>query len=440
MKIIYILIPLLIFNNCSFDNKTGIWKTDSDIKIQKDEFSEFQDLSIANKSFNKIITINKNYKFKKFNTINPKNWTDKYFNISNSFDNFKYEDLNEVLFKSSKISRSELNENFLLENNNFIFSDAKGNLIIYSLEKKKIIVKFNFYKKKFKKKNKNLNLIVENNIIYISDNFGYLYAYNYQKKNLLWAKNYKVPFKSNLKIFKNKLIGVDQKNNLFYFNKFNGDILGSIPTEEVSLTSNFLNNITLSKQDTFLVNTYGTVYSINSNTMQLNWFLNLNDSSSNDASNIFEGTEISYNNEKLFIATKNFTYIINSKNGSIIYKVNFSSFIKPINIGEYLFTISKNNLLIGLNLNDGKIIYSSDINELISNFLKTKKKQVKLKSLMVVNNKLFVFLKNSYYLQISFDGKIKKINKLPTKKISYPIFSNGSMIYFNNKNKIIIIN
>ncbi len=440
MKIIYILIPLLIFNNCSFDNKTGIWKTDSDIKIQKDEFSEFQDLSIANKSFNKIITINKNYKFKKFNTINPKNWTDKYFNISNSFDNFKYEDLNEVLFKSSKISRSELNENFLLENNNFIFSDAKGNLIIYSLEKKKIIVKFNFYKKKFKKKNKNLNLIVENNIIYISDNFGYLYAYNYQKKNLLWAKNYKVPFKSNLKIFKNKLIGVDQKNNLFYFNKFNGDILGSIPTEEVSLTSNFLNNITLSKQDTFLVNTYGTVYSINSNTMQLNWFLNLNDSSSNDASNIFEGTEISYNNEKLFIATKNFTYIINSKNGSIIYKVNFSSFIKPINIGEYLFTISKNNLLIGLNLNDGKIIYSSDINELISNFLKTKKKQVKLKSLMVVNNKLFVFLKNSYYLQISFDRKIKKINKLPTKKISYPIFSNGSMIYFNNKNKIIIIN
>ena len=71
MKIIYILIPLLIFNNCSFDNKTGIWKTDSDIKIQKDEFSEFKDLSIKNTSFNKIIPINKDYKFKKFNRINP---------------------------------------------------------------------------------------------------------------------------------------------------------------------------------------------------------------------------------------------------------------------------------------------------------------------------------------------------------------------------------
>ena len=439
MKLFYVLIIFLIFNNCSFDNKTGIWKTESSKTIEKDEFSEFKDLSIKNTSFDKIIPINKDYKFKKFNIINPENWTDKYFNVSNSYANFKYEGLNEVLFKSFKISRHELNETFLLENNNIITSDKKGNLIVFSIEKKNIISKFNFYKKQFKKKNKKLNLIVENNIIYTSDNFGYLYAYNYQTKNLLWAKNYKVPFSSNLKIFKNKLIGVDQKNNLFYFNKLNGDILGSIPTEEVSLTNNFLNNITLSKQDTFFINTYGTVYSIDSVTMQLNWFINLNDSSSNDASNIFDGTEISYSDEKLFLTTKDFTYIINSNNGSIIYKVNISSFIKPIIIGEYLFIINKNDLLISFNLNDGKIIYSFDLNESIANFLQSKKKQVKIKSLMVINNKLFVFLKNSYYLQISFEGEIKKINKLPIKKASYPIFSNSSMIYFNYKNKIIII-
>ena len=38
--------------------------------------------------------------------------------MSNSSANFKYEGLNEVLFKSFKISRHELNETFLLENNN----------------------------------------------------------------------------------------------------------------------------------------------------------------------------------------------------------------------------------------------------------------------------------------------------------------------------------
>jgi outer membrane protein assembly factor BamB len=439
MNLFYVLIILLIFTNCSFDNKTGIWKSDSDSKIKQDEFSEFKDLSVANNSFDKIIPINKNYEFKKFNIINSKNWTDEYFNASNSFGNFEYVGLNKVSFKSSKISRNELNKTFLLENNNIITSDKKGNLIVYSIEKKNIIIKFNFYKKQFKRKNKNLNLIVENNIIYVSDNFGYIYAYNYQKKNLLWAKNYKVPFRSNLKIFGNKLIGVDQKNNLFYFNKLNGDILTSIPTEEVTLTNNFYNNIALSKQDTFLINTYGTVYSINSDTMQLNWFLNLNDSSSNNAGNIFDGSEISYDNKKLFITSNNFTYVINANNGSIIYKVNFSSFIKPLIIGEYLFTISKDNLLISFNLNNGKIIYSSDLNQLIANYLQTKKKQVKLKSLMVINNKLFVFLKNSYSLQVSFNGEIEKINKLPIKKISYPIFSKSLMIYLSNKNKIIII-
>ena len=57
---------------------------------------------------------------------------------------------------------------FLLENNNIITSDKKGNIIVFSIEKKNIISKFNFYKKQFKKKNKKLNLIVENNIIYTS--------------------------------------------------------------------------------------------------------------------------------------------------------------------------------------------------------------------------------------------------------------------------------
>ena len=99
----------------------------------------------------------------------------------------------------------------------------------------------------------------------------------------------------------------------------------------------------------------------------------LNDSSSNDASNIFDGTEISYSDEKLFLTTKDFTYIINSNNGSIIYKVNISSFIKPIIIGEYLFIINKNDLLISFNLNDGKIIYSFDLNENLANFLQSKK-------------------------------------------------------------------
>ena len=37
-----------------------------------------------------------------------------------------------------------------------------------------------------------------------------------KKIKLLWAKNYKIPFRSNLKIYKNKLIAANQNNNLFF--------------------------------------------------------------------------------------------------------------------------------------------------------------------------------------------------------------------------------
>ena len=87
---------------------------------------------------------------------------------------------------------------------------------MYSLINKNIISKFNFYKKKHRNIEKSLNIIIDNKIIYISDNIGYLYAYDYFENKLLWAKNYKIPFRSNLKIKNNKLIGANQNNTLFF--------------------------------------------------------------------------------------------------------------------------------------------------------------------------------------------------------------------------------
>ena len=62
-------------------------------------------------------------------------------------------------------------------------------------------------------------MIIQNDVIYVSDNLGYLYSYDYIKDKVIWAKNYKVPFRSNLKIKKNKLIAANQNNTLYFFNK-----------------------------------------------------------------------------------------------------------------------------------------------------------------------------------------------------------------------------
>ena len=78
-------------------------------------------------------------------------------------------------------------------------------------------------------------MIVEKEIIYISDNIGYVYAYNYLENKILWAKNYKIPFKSNLKIYENKLIASNQNNDLYIFDKISGEIIKLIPTEETKI-------------------------------------------------------------------------------------------------------------------------------------------------------------------------------------------------------------
>ena len=202
-------------------------------------------------------------------------------------------------------------------------NDKNGNIIIYSLEKNSIIEKLNFYKKKYKGIEKKLNLIIEKNIIYISDNIGYIYAYNYETKKFLWAKKFKVPFRSNLKLSSDKLIAASQNNDLLVIDKFNGNLKKLIPTEESKINNEFINNLALSDEEIIFLNTYGSLYSISINGLKLNWFLNLNQNIDLNLSNIFFGSKIIYHKEKVFVSNNDNFFILDNKSGSVIAKKNF---------------------------------------------------------------------------------------------------------------------
>ena len=440
MKLFYALIVFILFHNCSFDNKTGIWKNDNIIlKKQEDAVKGFRTISEMNESFNEIIHIKKNFNFVETIPIQNFEWTDVFYSQTNNYNNFSYKGLNKAIYKSKKLSKFKVNDSILFKDNNLIISDEKGNIIFYSLNTNQIISKFNFYKKKYKKIKKKLNLIVDKNIIYVSDNLGYLYALDYQTNKILWAKNYKIPFRSNLKTSEKNLITSNQNNNLFFFDKNNGDVVKLIPTEESVVKNQFINNISLNNSSIFFLNTYGTLYSIDSQNLEVNWFLNLNQSLDINPNTLFDSTEIINNKDKIIVSSNKSIYIIDSKLGSTIYKKNFSSLIKPIIFNDYLFLISKNNLLVSIDLNNGKIIYSYNINEKIASYLNTKKEKVEFKNLFIINNKIFVFLKNSYLLKFNINGNLEKINKLSSKINTQPIFIEGSIFYVNNKNKLIIV-
>ena len=159
---------------------------------------------------------------------------------------------------------------------------------------------------------------------------------------------------------------------MYFFNKFDGEIITLIPTEDTPVKNEFINNLALNSRNLFL-NTYGSLYSIDKSKMKIKWFSNLNQSLDINPSNLFFGNQIISYKDKLVISSNKQLYIINENNGSIIFKKNFFSSIKPLVVNDYIFLITNNDLIIAMDLIDGKIIYSYDLNRKISEFLNTKK-------------------------------------------------------------------
>ena len=86
MKYLFFIIILFFLNNCSFDNKTGIWKNDNIVSVN-DKNSEmlkgFKDFSISENTFKKEIIL-KDYK--RVNVLRPIQnfeWNDVYYNNEN---------------------------------------------------------------------------------------------------------------------------------------------------------------------------------------------------------------------------------------------------------------------------------------------------------------------------------------------------------------------
>jgi len=105
-----------------------------------------------------------------------------------------------------------------------------------------------------------------------------------------------------------------------------------------------------------------------------------------------------------------------------------------------LFLLTKDYLLVCLDINNGKVKFSTNINKEIADFLNTKKKLVSIKSLDILNSNLYLFLENSFIAVFSPQGKIQKISKLKSKINSFPIYINGSIFYLNTKNQLVVFN
>lgn len=449
MKKIFIhFLFFLIFSHCSFDNKTGIWKNDEEITLstQKKNEENVKWKKVFNESdlFKDEQEAETNFKIKNINTITNTTWLQEYFNEANNVPNLYYSNKKNIIYKSSKISKKNkiLEDGKLIYFDNYIISaDTYGNIFSYSLDLKSKNWQYNFYKKTYKKYKKNLDFIVSKNKIFVSDNLGYMYSLDLNNGSLIWAKNFGIPFRSNMKVLDNQIFLADQDNLIYSINPTNGEINWKYPTSSSALKSSFENNFSYdSNYDSiFFLNTSGELYSINYTIPKINWIISLNEQSADENNNLFTGQPITLSNENILVSTKNDLINFNKISGSKQWQIPISLKTKPIVYDKYVFLVSNDDLLICLEASTGKIIWSKYIFHFIK---KSKISFNKVKGFYILNNQIYLVTTNGYLLIFDYNsGTLLSADPIVKSKILVaPIIVDGFMYILDSKNRVTKLN
>ena len=446
-RLIFFLFLLLFFTSCSFDNKTGIWKNAEDIAEKKEQIKDEKliDVFTENRVFDEEKN-NEDIKINIENSLQNSNWADEFFNLNNNIPNISYKNNKILVSKILKISKLKYSKDRLIRpliyNQKIILTNNKGIIYIFSLITQKKLFEFNFYKKKYRKYKKEIYLIIKDNTIFAADNLGYMYAINIENQKIIWAKNFGVPFRSNIKIIDNLIFLSNQENELLAVNLSNGEKMWQFRTTPQLLKSSFINNILIDKtnENVLFLNNYGELYSINYKTRNINWLKAFKSFSSTDKNDLFIGTPLSLKSKSLIISTGKIIANVNPISGIITWTKNISSKVKPILTEKHIFVISDNKLLICLNKASGRVLWSTNIVKRSKE--KDRKSKYKnldfIKTILIADGKLFLFSDAGFLLTFELqNGNLISLDRILKKQLgSEPVFSEGNMYLFNKSSQL----
>jgi outer membrane protein assembly factor BamB len=455
MKRLLLVFFTIAVTSCSFDKKTGIWNDASDIAvdnqspkiINSNSSTQYENVFTKNSPFNEE---KENLNFSNIKIDPPIkliNWPEQYAIPTNNISNFSYFGNKILQSRSSKLSKFSTKKNYsnrsiVFHKNNLISYDQKGTIFIYSLSLKKKIFEYNFYKRNFKNYNKKIYLIVNENVLYAADNLGYLYALNLNSNSIIWAKNYGIPFRSNLKFANNAIFLASQDNVIYSIKPDTGDKSWQFATTTTFLKADFENNIAVDQinNNLFFLNTSGELYSINYENQKLNWVLNFKNSSLVGDTDLFLSQPIVIKNNNLIVSTEKAILSYDTLTGRKNWNLFVETIVKPIVTTRYSYIISSNNLLICVDNNNGEVVWSK-------NFFRNIKKKIELKfgsiiDFKIVNNEINIYSKNGYLLSYNpNNGKLISLSRINKNGIHSKIFFlNENMFFVDNDNKLLKFN
>ena len=444
-NLIFFLIFILL-NNCSFDNKTGIWgdsekekRKISELEKKQKQILDVEKIYSSEKIYLKEVPLTENISLSK-----PKknlSWKMSSLNHQNFLGNIYLSGIDNIFLKKKigkdKFSESRVITSLLVFKNNIILSDDTGTIFnIY--QSGKINWKKNIYKKLYKKIYKNLVFSIYKNNIYIADNIGFIYVISLDTGKLLWIKNYNIPLRSNIKIFNNKIYLIDQDNRILCLNIKDGTKIWDILSISSFIKSQNLLSLAVSKKGNLVAITSSSdLYKVEGNSGNFSWVANTFGSMLADATDFFKSSQVVITDDEVIISAGPSIFSYNLNIGSITWENELSSIGTPIIDGKNIFFVTENGYFVIMNRDTGKIISSTNILKI----LKKKKQKTKITGFIMGSSKVYSVTLNGYLIVSSaISGKVENFKKIGNPIISAPIISNGKLYILTKNSRIIGFN
>jgi len=415
------LIFLIFITSCSFNKNSKFW-TESK-KILKDDDEVYKEIFVKeetlSKELNSNITINLGKKI--FNN----NDNNDYFNNSGRLD------FNGALKKSSRYKFSKIKNFHQFEptisfiNKNLVFFDNIGS-ILYFDEKSKLIWKKNHYSKSEKRLNPILQFANNGKILLVADNIAKYYALNLNDGELIWSKNNLAPFNSQIKIFKDKFFIIDFSNTLRCFSIKDGKELWNIKTENSLIRSQKKLSMVIVNDLLYFKNSMGDISAVSINEGELLWQLPTQSTLIYQAAFSLETSDLITDGDSLYFSNnKNQFFSIDLGTGSFNWENKVNSSLRPVLVGDYLFTISIEGYLIVIEKKSGNIIKVTDI---FRNLKKKKREKIKPVGFIIGLKNIYLTTDNGRLFVIDIKtGRTNSILKIDSDKISRPFVLDKSL-------------
>ena len=339
-------------------------------------------------------------------------------------------------FKKIK-SFSNFEPEILIDKNHLFFFDSNGSIIKFD-NSSNIVWKKNYYSKQDKKLQPILFFGKSGDDLFVADSIANYYVINKKTGDLKWKKKHSSSFNSQIKTFKDKAFVIDMENQLRCFSLETGKIVWSVKTQKSLLRSQKKQSIILKNDKVYFSNSIGDITAVNILDGKIIWQTPTQSNVNFGNTYFLKLSDIVSDNNSIFVSNNNNQFFsIDLLTGTVNWKQEFSSELRPSLIDDYLITISDNGLLIVMDKKTGQIIR---INDLLKNIKVKKRKNYQPIGFLVGKFHIYVSTNSGRILVVNFrEGKIEKTLKLDNNKLQRPIYFNKSL-YIAKDNSIIRLN